>query len=85
MTNEGLGGLGDVLFLRVKICRAEMGFVENYSSSKTAFPKLTRCGYDNPVKLGLLLAHTTKGVVGNSYPCAIHSLLEPIAPPHVRR
>ena len=27
VTNEGLGGLGDVLFLRCKICRAEMGFV----------------------------------------------------------
>ena len=84
VTNEGLGGPGDVLFRRVKVCRAELGFVENYNSMKAGFPKLKASGYDTPVKLGLLLAHTTKEVVDHSYPCALHSLLKPIAPPHVR-
>ena len=56
----------------------------NYGSAKTAFKRLKLCGYDNPVRLGLLLAHNNKGVTGATYPCALHSLLEPIAPPHVR-
>ena len=60
ITNEGAGRPGDILFDRVKICRAELGFVENYTPlNDKLLAKLATKGYVGPVKVGMLCAHAT--------------------------
>jgi hypothetical protein len=62
---------------KTKICRAELGLRENYAFDAATQVRLESRGYDDPIKIGMLLAHQSGAALrgDQAYPQVCSSVL----------